>query len=413
VTETISWGILYYAFSVFMVPMQRDLGLSAATISAAFSVALIVMGVSALAVGRWLDRHGGRALMTTGSVLAVAVVAAWSQVRETWQVYAVFAALGVAGAMVLYEPAFAVVVRWFDRHRARALLVVTLVAGFASTIFVPTAAALEQTVGWRDALLVLAGVLAVTTVLPHALVLRRDPADLGLAPDGDGPPRPPTPAEEQATLKATSREMWAEPRFRWLTLAFALHTLAIIGVSVHLFPFLREQGHGVGFAAGVTGALGALSVTGRLVVTGLFARMATMRVTAGVFALQAAAAVVLLAAPANTTAAVVFVLLFGLGFGVGTIARPALVVESYGVARYATVSALMGLALSVSKVVGPVAVGASRTASGGYAAALVALVVVTLASALALRAAHRAGGEPGDHAASGGPTDGQLARDTA
>ena len=395
VTETVSWGILYYAFSVFLVPMQRDLGLSAATVSGAFSVALVVMGVSALGVGRWLDRHGGRGLMTLGSVLAVLVLAAWSQVREVWHLYAVFAGLGVAGSMVLYEPAFAVVVRWFDRHRARALLVVTLVAGFASTIFVPTAAALENALGWRDALLVLAGVLAVTTVLPHALVLRRDPADLGLGPDGDGAPRDPEPSADDAGLRATGREMWADPGFRWLTLAFGLHTVAIIGVSVYLFPFLREQGHGIGFAAGVTGALGALSVTGRLVVTGLFARLATMQVTAGVFALQAAAAVVLLAAPASPVAAVVFVLLFGLGFGVGTIARPALVVEAYGVARYATISALMGLALAAAKVVGPVAVGASRTATGGYSIALGALVLVTILSAVALRAAHRADSRDG------------------
>jgi predicted MFS family arabinose efflux permease len=389
VTETVSWGILYYAFSVFMVPMQRDLGVSTVTVSGAFSLALVVMGVSALAVGRWLDRHGGRGLMSWGSVLAVAVVVSWSQVQETWQLYVVFAGLGVAGSMVLYEPAFAVVVRWFDRRRARALLVITVVAGFASTIFVPTAAALEHAVGWRDALLVLAGVLAVTTVLPHALVLRRDPADLGLAPDGDGPPRaeaPPT----AGSIGGTVRDMWAEPRFRWLTLAFALHTLAVIGVSVHLFPFLREQGHGLGLAAAATGALGALSVTGRLVVTGLFARISTARVTSGVFAVQAAAAVVLLAAPSSGTAAVVFVVLFGLGFGVGTIARPALVVEAYGVGRFATVSALMGLALAAAKVAGPVSVGASRTATGSYDGALVALVVVTLASALALsRAAAR------------------------
>jgi MFS family permease len=389
VTETVSWGILYYAFSVFMVPMQRDLGVSTATVSGAFSLALVTMGVSALAVGRWLDRHGGRALMSWGSVLAVAVVLAWSQVQETWQLYAVFAGLGVAGSMVLYEPAFAVVVRWFDRRRARALLVITVVAGFASTIFVPTAAALEHAVGWRAALLVLAGVLAVTTVLPHALVLRRDPADLGLAPDGDGPPRMET-ATAGKGIGATARDMWAEPRFRWLTLAFALHTLAVIGVSVHLFPFLREQGHGTAFAAAATGALGALSVTGRLVVTGLFARISTARVTSGVFAVQAAAAVVLLAAPSSATAAAVFVVLFGLGFGVGTIARPALVVEAYGVASFATVSALMGLALAAAKVAGPISVGASRTATGSYDGALVALVVVTLASALALsRAAGR------------------------
>jgi MFS family permease len=392
VTETVSWGILYYAFSVFLEPMRRDLGMSTAAVSGAFSLALVVMGLTALPVGRWLDRHGARALMTGGSMLAGVVVAAWSQVREPWQLYAVFSLLGAAGAMVLYEPAFAVVVRWFDRRRARALLAVTVVAGFASTIFVPTAAVLENALGWRDALLVLACILAGTTVLPHALVLRRDPADLGVGPDGDGPPRPRAVTAVRTSLRRTGGEMWGEARFRWLTVAFALHTLAVIGVSVHLFPFLREQGHGVSLAAGLTGALGALSVTGRLVVTGLFSRLATLQVTAGVFAWQSVAAVVLLAAPSSTAAAVVFVLLFGLGFGVGTIARPAVVVETYGVARYATVSALMGLALTLAKVAGPVSVGAARTTTGAYSSALVGLVVVTLASAGGLVAAQRVTG---------------------
>jgi len=398
VTETVSWGILYYSFAVFLVPMQRDLGASAAAVSGAFSLALVMMGVSGLVVGRWLDRHGGRALMSLGSVLAVGVVALWSRVEEVWHLYLVLAGLGVAASMVLYEPAFAVLVRWFDRHRGRALLLVTVAAGFASTIFVPTAAALEEALGWRDALLVLAGVLAVTTVLPHALVLRRDPADLGLGPDG-GPRRSPAQGGPAHGLRSTSRSLWSEPRFRWLTLGFALHTLAVIGVAVHLYPFLREQGHGVAFAAGATGALGALSVTGRLVVTGLFTRFSTLHVVAAVFALQGAAAAVLLLVPASPIAAVVFVVGFGIGFGVATIARPAIVADAYGVSRYATVSAVMGLALVLAKVAGPVSVGASRTATGGYAPALAGLVVVTLASAFALFVAHRAGGTVSSRAA--------------
>ena len=389
VTETVSWGVLYYSFAVFLVPMQRDLGASAAAVSGAFSLALVVMGVSGLVVGRWLDRHGGRALMSLGSLLAVGVVALWSRVEEVWQLYLVLAGVGVAASMVLYEPAFAVLVRWFDRHRGRALLLVTVAAGFASTIFVPTAAALEAALGWRDALLVLAVVLAVTTVLPHALVLRGDPADLGLGPDG-GPRRSPPQGRPAHGLRSTSRRLWGEPRFRWLTLGFALHTLAVIGVAVHLYPFLREQGHGVAFAAGVTGALGALSVTGRLVVTGLFTRFATLHVVAAVFALQGVAAVVLLLAPASPTAAVIFVVGFGIGFGVAAIARPAIVADAYGVSRYATVSAVMGLALVLAKVAGPVSVGVSRSVTGGYAVALGGLVVVTLASALALLAAHQA-----------------------
>lgn len=392
VTETVSWGVLYYAFSVFLAPMQRDLGLSAGAVSGAFSLALVVMGVSGLGVGRWLDRHGGRGVMTAGAVLASVVVLAWSQVREPWQLYAVFVVLGLASSMVLYEPAFAVVVRWFDRQRSRALLVVTLVAGLASTIFVPAAAALEQRLGWRDALVVLAVVLAVATVLPHALVLRRDPRDLGL-PSHREPTEPVGqaggPALREPGLRATGRAMWSQSRFRRLTVAFSLHELAITAVAVHLFPFLREQGHGVGFAAGVTGSLGVLSVVGRLVVTGLFVRYATVSVTAVVFGLQAVGTVLLLVAPGEAAAAVGFALLFGIGFGVSHLARPALVAEGYGVRRFATIAALMGLALTAAKVVGPVAVGVSRSATGSYTPALVGLVLATAGSAAALVAASR------------------------
>ncbi|HEX7189155.1 MAG TPA: MFS transporter, partial [Actinomycetes bacterium] len=183
VTETVSWGVLYYAFAVVHVPMRAELGLSAATTAGAFSVMVLVTGLAAVPVGRWVDQHGARGLMTAGSLAAVALVVAWSRVHTATGLYLVFAGIGLVSAAVLYEPAFAVVVRWFVSGRRRALLAVTVVAGFASTIFLPVSDALVRSTGWRDALLVLAGLLAVTTVLPHALVLRRDPADLGLRPD--------------------------------------------------------------------------------------------------------------------------------------------------------------------------------------------------------------------------------------
>ena len=72
VTETVSWGILYYAFAVFLVPMQRELGFSTAQLTGAFSLALLVSAVAGVAVGRYLDRHGPRGLMTAGSLAGVA-----------------------------------------------------------------------------------------------------------------------------------------------------------------------------------------------------------------------------------------------------------------------------------------------------------------------------------------------------
>ena len=395
VTETVSWGVLYYGFAVFQVPMRAELGWSAATTAGAFSVAVLTTGLAAVPVGRWLDRRGGRGLMTLGSVTAVLLVLAWSRVHSVAGLYAVFTGIGLVSAAVLYEPAFAVVVRWFAADRARALLAVTVVAGFASTIFLPLSEALVAALGWRTALVVLAGVLAVTTVLPHALVLRRDPRDLGLHPDGadDGPADLAGVAHRpSAGLWATGRAALGDPRFRWLTVAFAANTFAVIVVAVHLVPYLREHGHSAGFAAVATGALGALSVSGRLALTGAIRRWPVNAVTAFAFGLQAGAALLLLAAGSTTAGAVGFVLLFGLGFGVGTIARPAMLAEAYGTRDYATLASLLGIALTAAKTAGPVSGGLARTATGSYTAVLLAVAAAAALAAVAVHRAGRAGG---------------------
>ena len=397
VTETVSWGILYYAFTVLLVPMSDDLGFSTATLTGAFSLSVLLTGVGAVPVGRWLDAHGPRGLMTTGSAVAVLLVVAWSRVDSVVGLYAVFAAIGLVRAAVLYEPAFAVVVRWFDAKRSNALLVVTVVAGLASTIFMPTTNLLVAAFGWRDALLVLAGILGALTVLPHWLVLRRDPADLGLRPDGGNAVRGPGAAEaragEDVAPRLTDTARWAlrDPTYRWLAVAFAANSLAVIVVAVHLVPYLREQGHSPGFAAVAAGSLGALSVTGRLVLTGASRRFPTLRITAVMFAVQAAAVLVLLLGGATAGGAVAFVVLFGLGFGVATIARPALLAEVYGTARYGTLSGLLAVAIMTANTIGPAASGIARTATGSYTVVLVALMVVCASASAALLRAGGAG----------------------
>ncbi|MGH2503073.1 MAG: MFS transporter, partial [Ktedonobacterales bacterium] len=171
-TETTSYGVLYYSFTVFLTPMQAELGWSRSALTGAFSLALLLSGVVGLLVGRWLDRHGPHGLMTIGSCVAVALVLAWSQARNLVVFYLIWAAMGVALAAVLYEPAFWVVARHFTRQRGRALTVLTFIAGFASVIFVPLAGALALAQGWRAALVTLAIILAVGTIPAHALVLR-------------------------------------------------------------------------------------------------------------------------------------------------------------------------------------------------------------------------------------------------
>ena len=176
VTETITWGIVYYGFAVFLTPMERGLGFSRVALTGAFSVGLLTAALVGLPVGRWIDRHGARGVMTIGSCAAVALMLAWSRVETLWALYVVWALMGLAMAATLYEPAFAAIVGWFAQHRDRALLTLTLFAGLASTIFVPIETALLARMDWRSTLVTLAIFLAVSTIPIHAFVLRAPPA---------------------------------------------------------------------------------------------------------------------------------------------------------------------------------------------------------------------------------------------
>ena len=108
VTETVSWGVLYYGFTAFLWPITEELGWSRGSMSAAFSLALLMQGATALVVGRWLDRHSPRVLMTVGSCAATAGVLVWSQVHRLWSFTLLWAALGV----VMASGAWNVVTVW-------------------------------------------------------------------------------------------------------------------------------------------------------------------------------------------------------------------------------------------------------------------------------------------------------------
>ncbi|MFI7464939.1 MFS transporter [Nonomuraea sp. NPDC049646] len=133
VTQTIGYGVLYYAFSVFLVPMADDLHATDAQVATALTVSVLITAVCAPLAGRWLDAHGGRALMTLGSLLGAGAVPAWSQVTALWQLHLVFAAIGIACSMVLYEAAFAVIIAWYGAD-ARGILALTIVAAAIRTL---------------------------------------------------------------------------------------------------------------------------------------------------------------------------------------------------------------------------------------------------------------------------------------
>jgi MFS family permease len=369
VSQTVGFGVQVYAFAVLLQPMAQTLGASTTAITGAVTASMLAGAAAAVPVGRWLDRHGGRALMTLGSLLATALVVAWSQVTSVVALYAVLVALGLTGAMSLYQPAFAVIVSWFEApRRGTALLAVTVVAGFASSIFFPLTGALVDAYGWRTALLVLAAIHGTLTVPLHALVLRAAPR----------------PAEKVGTVRrwrdSNARLVIRDIRFWVLAIALVAHGGAVNTMAVHLVSYLTTRGHPLAFASTVAGLIGVLSVTGRLVFTGFQRWARTTTIVAVVFAIQTVAALSLPLLGADRLGAAVGVIGFGLGFGVATLAGPALLTERYGTVEYATIAGIIAVPTTLAKAGAPLGAAVIQEASG-YTPVLLAVAAACAVAA--------------------------------
>ena len=376
--------MLFYAYGVVTVPMEETLGLTRAATSSAFSLALLTSGLAAWSAGRHVDRRGARGLMTLGSIIGALLVFAWSFVQTLPQLLVVQAGIGLAIAAVTYDVAFTVLARWFRRDRMRAILLVTLAAGFASTIFVPLTTLLTEAWGWRAALRALALLLLVVTAPLHALTLRRDPRDLGLAPDGTHDEDPGDPARDR-TEEPTVTLHGAVRRapFWWLTTAFALDTMALLAIAAHAVPLLLERGQPASLVALAVGSIGAWQVAGRLVFAPATERVPLRTLTIVTYLTRAVSLALILAMP-GLTGMFLFASLFGLANGASTLARAGIVAEVFGARHYGAINGAMSGLVVPLRVAAPLAVGALRTSTGGYDLALAIGIVIVALAALAV-----------------------------
>ena len=379
--QIVSWGVLYYSFAVFVQPIEREMGWSRTEVMGAFSLALLVSGVAAVAVGHWIDRRGTRVLMASGSALAAALLVVFSTADSLPALYATWAGLGLAMAMTLYEPAFALVAAWFVRQRDRALTVLTLCGGLASTLLVPLSTWLVTTQGWRTGALALALLLASTSLPIHAFALRDAPAVLGQHADGAAF----APAEHTPRLTGASiRPVLAEARFWSLALALTLASLVSVATTVHVIPYLVGRGASPAPAGGALALMGLMQLPGRIVFEPIRRHLPSRALLAGSLALQALGLLVLIA-HTNRLAVVLFACLFGAGAGLSTLLRASMLAELYGIDRYGRISGVVSLFTTVGRAAGPVAASLALTVCGSYGPVLAGLALALgIATVIAL-----------------------------
>lgn len=374
VTETISWGVLYYAFGILLTPMEQAMGWSRAETSGAFSLAVLVSAIAAVPAGRWVDRGGARPLMTLGSIAATALMVAWARVESLPALYLVWAGAGVAMAAVLAEPAFAVLTRWFGHDRERAFTILALAAGLASTIFSPVASWLVTALGWREAVLVLAALLGMVTIPMHALLLRGGPRE---AP-APGPSRR---AVAAGAADPAPRAVLRTATFWLLALAFLIQAFAHAGISLHAIAMLIEWGYAPSVAALVMGVVGAMMIVGRLLLVPLRARLSVRGVTVCIFVAQAVSFLALWAAPGPAGLSV-FVAGFGISAGMAALVRASIVADLWGRAYYGVIAGALSVSSTVARAIAPLSIGLAYLACGGYRTILLVLALLSVVAVL-------------------------------
>lgn len=382
ITETLSYGVIYYGFTVFITPMQEQMGWTLSQITGAFSLGLLVSGFVTLPVGTWLDKYGARFLMTIASILATFLLIAWSFVDSLPLFYAIWMLLGVTMAMLFYDPAFVVVANWFNVRRGTALAIVTFVAGFASTIFIPLADYLLNQYGWRTSVLILAIVYGVISIPLHAIVLRRRPADMGLELDGrvfqhEVEERPIPQKSMSASEAIRSRS------FLWLTIAFGLSTLASISIRVHFIPYAITTGIDATTAAWMAGFIGVTQVIGRLIFAPLEVRFSSKVVTLVTMATLAVSFFLLIISQSLVFVGI-FVLVFGAAYGAMTLVRPVILADLYGTAEYGRINSRMAFIMMFVITAAPIGTGILFEWFGSYQPVMWILAFIALLSVLAI-----------------------------
>jgi MFS family permease len=374
VTQIISWGSLFYAISVLIAPIERELHWSRDAIVGAFSLSMICTGLAAFPVGNLIDRYGGRYVMGGGSLLAAVMLALLSQTTSLPAFYATWIGLGLAMGAVLYESAFTVITASFGTHARKGITALTLAGGFASTVFWPLTQALITSLGWRHALLVLAvSNLAICAPL-HWWCLPKTGAHL---------------AQDMRATDAQSerdapriREIVLTRTFMLLALSFTMNMLAFSAISIHLIPLLSERGFTTADAVWLAAIVGPMQVVGRIGEYTVGARFRATQIATLAIILLPIALLVLHFAGLHWGLVLIFITLYGMSNGTMTIVRGIIPAEIFGRERYGAINGALAAPVLAARSLGPLVAAMIWSAAGGYDIVIWTLAAVGLVSAI-------------------------------
>jgi MFS family permease len=356
--QLICWGTLYSAVPVFIGPMEAELGWSRAEFSGAVTAGLLTAGIGAIPVGRYVDRHGSRGVMTLGAALGGLALLAWSAIPGSLALfYVLWIGIGAVQALALSDPAYAAITA-NSRDPRRAVMYSTFITGVTTSIFLPLGGMLVELLGWRQALGAFAA-LQLVPAMTAAVVLR-------------------------GTRGRPLRRALRRRAFWALAVTFCAQAFTMVGIGFHILPLLEERGLPQAAALLVVAVHGPCQVLARGVLFLLGRRLPDIR-HAGYVAvvLQPLAMLVLALAPPDLAVLLLYSVLLGAATGLLTILRVSGIAEILGREGYGQVSGAITTVTVLPRTAAPLALALVWEMAGGYGAVPWILVGITTIGALA------------------------------
>ena len=374
ITQVAGYGALYYAFAVLAPGMTKSLGWAPEWTYGGFALGLLAGGFAAPLAGRLIDRYGTRRMMSIGCVLASLSLFALSKAEGLISYYAAMIALEVVSTLVLYDAAFTALTQAHGANARRAISKLTLIGGFASTLFWPLTTALLAQADWRSIYQIYAVGYLLLALPLHALLLPR-----GASLHAAKPSQSAGVATGDGYLVGSARQR----AFVLLAVAFSLQGFVVSAMSVHMLALL----HGFGFSAALAVTFGAMvgpsQVTGRLIEM-LFGTNVPPVTTAWVSGALMPLGFALLVFGGGTAAlAGLFAIAYGVSMGLSSIVRGTVPLQLFGPAGYGAMLGKLSAPGLAIRAAAPLAF-AVMMERAGLSASVAVLVALSGVAALAL-----------------------------
>jgi len=362
-----------FTYGVFFKELQEEFGWSRALISGASSLAFLVMGSGGIIAGSLNDRIGPKIIMVvSGTSLGLGYIL-MSRLEMPWQLYLLYGGLVGIGFSAHDVITLSTVVRWFIKRRGMMSGFVKVGTGAGQFLLPIIAAALIALLGWRNAYLII-GVVSLAALVALAQLMKRDPQDIGLLPDGGSHYN----SNSKSWTETHSLPMRAAARTKqFWTICIAEFTIfsCLLTTIIHITPHARDQGLQPASAAAVLSTIGGVSIIGRIVMGSANDKIGGKRSMIICFILLIISLFWLQMA-SNAWMLFFFAIIYGFAHGGFFTVMSPTVAEFFGTGSHGVLFGTVLFSGTIGGSVGPLLAGYIFDVTGSYQAAFITLTAL-------------------------------------